>query len=593
MNLLKNNKQLFILLILVLGLNANTLWNQYAVDDEIVMLGNTYVQKGILGIPDILSHDFFSGVKGIDQIGLSGGRYRPFALVVFAFEYQLFGANPFVSHLINILLFALLITLLFHLLKNYIFKEQHYLFAFITCLLFVVHPIHTEVVANVKSRDELLSFILILVSLLAVIRNIEKRSIAFLISGLVCFFLALLTRETAVTFIVILPMLLFYFLKQNIKKSILYTLPLVAVFIVYLFIRFSVIGFKTYSIETDVLNDPYLFATASQAFATKIFVLLKYLILLFIPHPLSSDYSFNQIPYVNVFSIQFILSVIVLTALLIIAAIQFKKKTILSFSVFYFLITIFLVANFVVNIGAPLAERLLFQPSLAFCLVMASGYILLQFRLRWLANSLLVTLLILFSVKTIIRNREWKNNETLYLADVISAPNSVRTNLYAGKQYINKAQHENDIQLKYQYLDNAIQCDKKLLEIYPHYQDVDVYEDLGLAYYCKLDYFTAGDYWAQAFRTDPNMQGSIEAVSNLLFDEGNKQYNAGNINEAIRHYKKAAEVNMNNAEAWYRLGGNYFLMNDTKNAFEAWQMVARINPQHPFNKDEFKKITTP
>ena len=235
MNLLKNNKQLFILLLLVLGLNANTLWNQYAVDDEIVMLGNTYVQKGIHGIPDILSHDFFSGVKGIDQIGLSGGRYRPFALVVFALEYQLFGANPFVSHLINILLFALLITLLFHLLKNYIFKEQHYLFAFITCLLFVVHPIHTEVVANVKSRDELLSFILILVSLLAVIRNIEKRSIAFLISGLVCFFLALLTRETAVTFIVILPMLLFYFLKQNIKKSILYTLPLVAVFIVYLF----------------------------------------------------------------------------------------------------------------------------------------------------------------------------------------------------------------------------------------------------------------------------------------------------------------------------------------------------------------------
>ena len=75
--------------------------------------------------------------------------------------------------ILNILLFGLLIILLFKLLQI-IFRERDHHLAFYTCLIFAVHPIHTEVIANVKSRDEIITFILLLISLINIIKHSEK-----------------------------------------------------------------------------------------------------------------------------------------------------------------------------------------------------------------------------------------------------------------------------------------------------------------------------------------------------------------------------------------------------------------------------------
>jgi hypothetical protein len=192
----KTKQQLIILLVLVMGLNVNTLFNQYALDDVVVMTGNTLVAKGFKGIPEILSKDFFYGLekKGSD---LSGGRYRPLSLIVFAVEYQFFGENPFVSHLINLGLMLVLIAMLFHLLEAHLFHKYHAYMAFLTCLVFLVHPVHAEVIANVKSRDELLAAILLIASALLLIKSALTRSMWAQIGALLCFFLALLTRESA------------------------------------------------------------------------------------------------------------------------------------------------------------------------------------------------------------------------------------------------------------------------------------------------------------------------------------------------------------------------------------------------------------
>ena len=78
-------------------LYANTLNHNYAFDDSIVITENNFTQKGISGIPDLLTKDFFEGIYG-SQLELSGGRYRPLSLVSFAIEWQIFGENPLVSH---------------------------------------------------------------------------------------------------------------------------------------------------------------------------------------------------------------------------------------------------------------------------------------------------------------------------------------------------------------------------------------------------------------------------------------------------------------------------------------------------------------
>src|ERR1051325_2924193 len=111
--------QLIILVLFAIGLNANTLFHQYAYDDEVVMNGNKLVKEGLKGIPALLTTEYFYGLLK-KQSDLTGARYRPFSLIMFALEYQCFGANPFVSHLLNMLLFALLIALLFLLLQRYV-----------------------------------------------------------------------------------------------------------------------------------------------------------------------------------------------------------------------------------------------------------------------------------------------------------------------------------------------------------------------------------------------------------------------------------------------------------------------------------------
>ena len=197
---LTTSQQLIVLLLLAFGLNFNTLFHEYALDDAVVLTGNTLVQKGVAGIPEILSHELFYGLEK-QESDLSGGRYRPFALIVFALEVQFFGINPFVSHLINVLLFVFLIALLFRLLQKYIFRELNPNLAFLTCLLFVVHPIHTEVIANVKSRDELIAFILLLLSAFSILRYLKNRKLLSLLPAAFCFFISLLTRESAIPFI--------------------------------------------------------------------------------------------------------------------------------------------------------------------------------------------------------------------------------------------------------------------------------------------------------------------------------------------------------------------------------------------------------
>lgn len=579
-------QQLILLLLLAFGLNFNTLCNEYALDDAVVLTGNSLVQKGIHGIPEILTKEMFFGLDKAES-NLSGGRYRPAALVIFAIEYHFFGCTPFISHLLNVLLFVLGIALLYKILQVYLFKDQHPYLAFLTCLLFVVHPVHTEVIANVKSRDELIAFVLLLITAFTIFWYIRDRKIIWILLGTLSYFLALLTRESAVPFIGIVPLVAYFFYNQSIKKSILMALPLLAVFILYMIVRVSVVGFST-STDKDVLNSPFILATPSEAFATKMFLLVKYLVLLVFPYPLTFDYGFDQIPYVELLSVKFILSTLLILSLLVIAALGFRTRSMVSFSILFFMLTIFLFANFVIDIGAPLAERLLFQPSIAFCIVVALLYFKTVPKAKNAVKGVMVVLLLLCSVYTVARNRDWKNNDTLFFTDVETVPNSVRANLYAAKQYITKAKKDPDPAGKETNFRKAIYYDERILEIYPHCRFI--YEDLGFAYFGINNYLKAADLWIKASILDPENKGTQKRkimISDVLYNQGNNFYRNGNFQAAITYYEKAVAANPENTDAWYNLGGSYFRLKDTKNGLEAWQNVMRLDPERALDTELF------
>ena len=259
------------LLLFALGiaLYAYSVNFEYVLDDQIVLTNNNYTKKGVAGIQEILTTESMSGRFGGQQDLIVGARYRPLSIVTFALEYEFFGLNPFVSHLINVLLYGLLGFLLYRVLCE-LFPNRakwYWSIPFIASLLFVVHPIHTEVVANVKGRDEIMTLLGALGALYYSIRYNDRGGFIYLLLSGIVFFLALLSKENALTFLAVVPLSLYFFKETSLKKVIATLIPLVLASVAYLVIRYQVIGYFL-SPDGREITDCLLYTSPSPRDAT-------------------------------------------------------------------------------------------------------------------------------------------------------------------------------------------------------------------------------------------------------------------------------------------------------------------------------------
>ncbi len=190
-----------VLAFFVLLLYFNTLFNGYNLDDELVTRNHKLTSKGIGAIPEIFKMPYYS-----DDMGYAY-EYRPVVLATFSIEHQLFGESPVVSHTINLLLYVLLIFILYKSLLS-LFRELSPQFAFIIALFFAVHPIHTEVVASIKCRDELLALLFGLFSLFSALKFVDKQKWYWLIPTTAAFVLGVLSKQSIVSFAVLIPVAL-------------------------------------------------------------------------------------------------------------------------------------------------------------------------------------------------------------------------------------------------------------------------------------------------------------------------------------------------------------------------------------------------
>ncbi len=165
-NLGQRKWHMIFLFVLAFIFYGNTLQNDFALDDSLAILGNSFTTQGFAGIDDIWTNDMFVGAHS-KEFELTGGRYRPLSFTILAIEYEFFGDYmddrgvrshmAFVGHLTNVLLFALSGVLIYLLLLK-VFRNFNEWIPLIAATLFVIHPIHTEVVANIKSMDEIYRF---------------------------------------------------------------------------------------------------------------------------------------------------------------------------------------------------------------------------------------------------------------------------------------------------------------------------------------------------------------------------------------------------------------------------------------------------
>ena len=192
----------FPLLVFLLALvqYSNTLTHDYAWDDELVITKNAATQKGIAGLGTIWTKPSFITQRDI---------YRPIPQSLFAIEKQFFGNNPAVGHGFSILYYALCVLLLFLVLKK-LFRKTHPVILLAITALFAVHPIHTEVVANIKSRDEILALLFGLGSIFFFIKYLDYSKIKYLLLAIIMLGLGCLSKLNAITILGFFPVLYFY-----------------------------------------------------------------------------------------------------------------------------------------------------------------------------------------------------------------------------------------------------------------------------------------------------------------------------------------------------------------------------------------------
>ena len=586
------NIKCIILIAVAFAFYINTTTNEYALDDTLVINNNRYVQQGFSGISKILSTDTYDSynqyMHADNKQQLSGGRYRPLSVIVFAIEHQLFGESPHTRHLISVLAYILCIFTVFVFLAKYFFKniplgED---IAFISTLLFAIHPIHTEVVANIKSLDEILSLTFIMLTFIYSLKYLKTKKIEYLALSMPLYLLALLAKEYATTLIILLPLLFYLLGKGDVKESFIKSIPYIGVLALYFVIRFASVGIPHHLDNDKLLTNPYLYATPVQKIATEIFVLGKYIVLLFIPYPLSADYSYNQISYHNFSDISVIATIMLYVGLTIWGLLLIKNKNILAFPVFFFLLNIALVSNFLLDIGATMGERLAFHSSLGFVMLLGYGLFNLIEKLpatgkKQIVIVICVALVVVCGAETFQRNKEWKNDTTLFIADVKTCPNSFMTNGNAGTGYIRLAQMPENKERMKSLLDTAMIYLRKSISIFKTY-DVSYY-NLGVCYVNQGNPDLAKAYWDTAKQitpTYPPLQGTGELLAKSFLNEGLQFAAQGKVNNALQELKLGIRSDNNNPEIWYNLGGAYYTLKQFDSARYCWNATLMLKPDY-------------
>lgn len=501
-----------LLVVASFGLYQQSINYGYLLDDELVIWKNSYVQEGMSGIGKIFGADSFMGYfkKKEDLDKLEGGRYRPLSLVTFAIENDVFGksastqvedasakvsdqrnkevnygrGNPHISHFINVLSYGLLGVLLYAVLLGlFPMKEGQgwwWSIPFFGALIFIFHPLHTECVANIKGRDEIMALLGSLGALWAYMKYFDTNKYSWLIVSAGIFLLGLLSKENTMTFLAVIPFTVWFFGRVPVGKVISASLPLLAAAVVFLAIRYNALGYMLShgKPSNDLMNNSFLGMNMQEKIATIFLTLGWYIKLLFFPHPLTHDYYPYHVPKVTFTDWRAILSLVGYAGLIFLMFKTMRRRYLPAYVVFFFLATISIVSNILVSVGSFMNERFAFMPSVAFCMLV--GWWLVDklpgvmksntSAAKIAGGAILAVLLGLYTFRTVTRIPDWENALALNTSAVINSPNSARAQSFYATSVYQELYAKTVIQEeKLRWVDTMEPHVLKALEIYPNY----------------------------------------------------------------------------------------------------------------------------
>ncbi|MBI4248795.1 MAG: tetratricopeptide repeat protein [Elusimicrobia bacterium] len=508
--------------------SANSLRNGFLFDDRSAIVEN----------PKVTQADWSGIWREPSWFPLKGDRgWRPLTTSSFAFDWLIHGPKPAYFRAKNILLHGLNSVLVFQMARLLQCSPYASLAA---GLLFALHPAHTEVLNPIVGRGDLLTTACFLLALWAYVRG---RTLA----ALLIFAFSFLVKENTVTFLFMLPVLDIYFFRRlRLKNYLLFG----AVLAGYLCLRRFVAGeFMPTAQATNPWDNPLISLTAGGRASNALFVAARYVFLLFVPYPLSADYSYNAIPMLPVLSARNVCAGALLAGSAAGLAWWSLRNWRAGFLALFFALTFALVSNIPFPIGTVMADRLLYLPSAAFCVLAALG-----FEAAWLPRGcgrlLLALYLAFYAVLTLERNKDWASDAALFKRTLETSPHSAKAMVNAGKIYLEEGNFElaRDLNLK------AIELNG--LPSLP-------YSNLGLAYKGLRRYAEAEKAFWEAIQRDPE---SLDGYVNLGIIYG-EQYRYDDaialFTRALALRPGAAKIHYNMAFT-YKLKGGYMLKTEKR-----------------------------
>jgi len=401
-----------LLLAVALLAYANTLPNQFTLDDNVYIQSNPMVTD--FAVAKLFVPTAFNNI------------FRPLTFATFALEWAIEGPHPFGYHLVNLLLHALVALLLYLTLRKLLESvPRGDIAAFVAALLFAVHPLHTEAVASISCRSELLAMGFLLAAWLL---HMEDRTVF----AVLAFVLALLSKESALAFV---PLVFIGDYARGKWKPTLRYASIVIVAAAYLGVLWKAEGGRFGAPGVPFLDNPLLHLPASLRIPNALRIAWKYVWLQVYPVTLSSDYSYNAILLYGKWSknAPAVIGALLVIGLWVWAFWTRHKEWFLAGAIYLagFAVT----ANVLMPTGTIMGERLAYLPSAGFCLLLALLWLRLEGRERRLAWGMLAVVIAAFGTRTMLRNRDWYDNFTLFSADVKAAPGSAKIHSNLGTQY--------------------------------------------------------------------------------------------------------------------------------------------------------------
>ncbi|MBI4455991.1 MAG: tetratricopeptide repeat protein [Acidobacteria bacterium] len=482
---------------------SNTLGHELVWDDGAAIKGNPLV--GSFNLRGIFTTAYWYPNPKLTDL------YRPITVLSFALNYAVNGFAPLFYHLTNVILHALNSLIVLLLLRR---LTNSYRLALAAALIFALHPLHTEAVAWVSGRAELLGCLFILLAWWTSLER-ENQKLAWwrITVAATLYLLALFSKESALVF---LPLASCFRAVRS--QSVLSMqdhsrfhwrsifrpcdLAFLCSATAFIFARWVVLGQVGPKTADTVpfAENPLAYSSAATRVLTSMKLLGLYLWKMLWPWNLSADYSFNQISLATWYDPAFWTSVLAF-CLCVTLAIKTRFSSWIWGGILAACAGLAMVIQLFFPTGTLFAERLAYFPLLGFSIAAAAAVDHLQAtrRLSTQAWSLLAVLLLAFFVRTVTRNPDWRDNNTVYAVMATNAPQSAKAQTLAGLQLVER------------YPKAARAYFEKSLQIYPQYLQAKL--GLAQAEINAKNFARAEQILREAVQQDPYSLEAMQALA--------------------------------------------------------------------------------